>query len=698
MSAISLYNPLDEFQTYSVHYVMVACRTTVEAAAFTDTSQNVATLDAITKTPKLGMAIPYGQGSNAFLVMDTRRFSQFSVEKMEYEVLINGLQSGQGHGNLATKISMTVQDQSGIAFLNFLQYIMDEKLQTNFDGLVFMIRVIFVGVKNGVPTTVQDVTVPMMMIKMEVNLDIGKGTYNIEWLPYNNFNVSTNDRWMNIYTTQAMFSGDGTLGSLVQSLENNLNKASTDFYNKAKDIKAQQLGADGKPTRPGRQVIYMITLPEKWGVMKYSGTGVANATEPIWKKDTAITPGQAKDVHAAPLPGTRITSVLETLFRQVDDIALLGGGGAGVGIKSATDVTFYKFFTGISSNDDTITVHVDVVLFKIPNIIIETQEKLKASATVSDYYQKDLSDGTRIPKNYAEFNYNFTGKNKDILHFDMKLQDLNILFQRNLNLGPEAMQQIIDQSAAVSGVANKDGVQKPAVDLTSELISARAYDPILLPKDTKAELENFSLFTQMASPEKLAQQKRNLQDYTRNLSLFYAMCPIHAIMTIRGNPRIMDRFNAGTLLKHENAVTNNGASGNSATNLSIKSDYRAWFENNIIKSNTHTETAANGQTTEVTEFKQEDGSIVVDNVLGTDSYSAVPVFVKVNVKGPNRDFAGDFVSGTDFATEILTNNYYVVFRVTNHFERDNFTQTLELWSQNVFGSGKFDTKAKAKTV
>ena len=46
----SLYNPLDEFESYSVHYVMVATRTTEDAADFVSEDRNVqnATLKAIT--------------------------------------------------------------------------------------------------------------------------------------------------------------------------------------------------------------------------------------------------------------------------------------------------------------------------------------------------------------------------------------------------------------------------------------------------------------------------------------------------------------------------------------------------------------------------------------------------------------------------------------------------------------------------
>jgi hypothetical protein len=66
-----------------------------------------------------------------------------------------------------------------------------------------------------------------------------------------------------------------------------------------------------------------------------------------------------------------------------------------------------------------------------------------------------------------------------------------------------------------------------------------------------------------------------------------------------------------------------------------------------------------------------------------------PVFAKVNIMGPNIDLAtNDFVENADFATKLLIDNFYVVFKLTNSIQGGVFTQELELYSHNVFGRTK----------
>ena len=92
---------------------------------------------------KLGDPINYGNSDAAYLIIDTRRFSQFSIDNLKYEVLINGLQANQSHGNFATSLSFDVLDSVGISFINFIRWIMIDKMQTNYDGMLYMLRTIF---------------------------------------------------------------------------------------------------------------------------------------------------------------------------------------------------------------------------------------------------------------------------------------------------------------------------------------------------------------------------------------------------------------------------------------------------------------------------------------------------------------------------------------------------------------------------
>jgi hypothetical protein len=684
---LTLLNPLDKFQSYAIHHVIVACRTTQEAKDFTDESKNTPTLDAINQVKQLGEVVPYGNKDTAFLVVDTRRFSQFTVENMKYEVLINGLEKAGAPANLATSMTMTITDAVGISFINFLQWLMNEKMQTNFDGMIFMHRVIFIGHNvDGTTEVVQSVTIPMHLFNVELNLDYAKGAYTIEFMPNMNFDVSKHDRWLNISSASRFFTGKGTnsLGDMVNNFETQLNTASSDYFNKAQQL-LQTAGKTTTAKKFGRLVKYLITIPKEWEKFTFTGSGTANATETVFAKQIKakiaskkpVEPakvGTAKDTHLSVEPGLQITEVLDIMFGQVQAIADLGAGR-----KTTNSVVFYKHMVGITSDDESVVVHVDVVQFEVPNIV--PTEKVGQS---TDQFYTQLEDGSRVPKDFMEFDYIFTGKNKDILAFDMKMQNLTWLLASNLNLGPGAMG--MDENVV-------EGKPPADVDKKAELVSARAYDALLLPRNTADELTNFGKYTSLLTATKDKESIAAAQDYTRNLSMFYAMSPVTCIMTIRGNPLIMAKFNQSSFLEHVSATSADTKGGTSSTNNEAKSQYRSNFEAKILKDNMRTDSSGG----KIQEIVKEGGTFKVVNTLGKSNYSTAPVFVKINIKGPKVDFtSGAAIMGGDFAETLLQNNFYTVFKVTNKIEGHVFTQDLELYSHNIFGMDKISGPAPTR--
>jgi len=693
MAQTTLYNPLDDFATYSVHYIMLACRTTEEAKVFTaqpDTIEgqriNADTLAAIEKVKYLGDPIAYGDNPDiAYLVMDTRRFSQFQVERLKYDALINGVQATGSQGNLVTTVEMTIVDAVGISFINFLTWMMNVKMQCNFDGMIYMLRVLFVGHHtDGSTETVQTITIPMHLFKMELNLDYGKGIYNVEFMPNMNFDAQRHSRWLNINSASSFFSGAGgnTLGGVIDNFEAALNKRSEEYFNDANKAVGDTRSTN-KHGKFGRLVRYQISLPKEWRSYILQGWGTNAATETIFKKtlDDSETKkvketkkdentGKPIDVTVSVPIGTTITNVLNAVFKQVPEIAQLGNGRKTQG--QGGSVSFYNFLVGTTSDENTVIVHVDVIPFVVPNAIIEQQKKANSvSADDSDFYEKPLADGARLPREFIEFDYIFTGKNKDILNFDLKLQDLQWMLASNLDMG-----------AGVMGKKLEDGQKEGDIPVNpnSELITARPYDPLLLPKNTDAELKNFTQYSNLVLKSAEGQAIRSgHQDYLRNLSNFYAASPITCAITIRGNPLIMSKFSDSRFMPHIITATAS-STGVSTVNTQFQEQYRTDLEAQIVRDNT-TKTG--------TQLLQKDktGALVVKSITDRH-YANTPVFVKINIKGPNvDDKTGDMRSG-DFARTILENNFYVVMKVTNVIEGGRFTQDLELFSHNIFGRGK----------
>lgn len=678
-----LENPLDKFQSYSVHYILLACRTTVVAKDFASDTNAREALAAINSVDSLGAPVPFKRNTtDIFLVIDTRRFGQFTVESLKYDVYINGLQKGSSTSNLAADLSMTVLDSVGISFANFMQWLMDTQMKTNFDGLIFMLQVVFVGHKvDGTTETVQSETIPMHLNKMEINLNFAKGAYTLEFMPNLNFDVKRHGRFLNISTSTSYKSIDGTLGSIIDSLQKNLNTASEAYFN---SIQERTKSFTGGLVKLGRKVNYMITLPKNWPSFRTEsrstgGTGERNfakhlqdAQEKKAKEEQAKSgvngDGQIKDSYISVPPGISIPEALDIIFSTVPDIAKMGnfesqtiGDGA---------VKFFKYIVGLTSDDEIMTVHVDVVEFTVPNVFVNQTKTLnQISANEKEFYHIYEKDGVvvREPKDFIEMDYIFTGMNKDILEFELKIQDFQFLLASNLRIGDTAIDDVSDNPDAQGAIKKQTG---------EHLLYSREFDPMLMPLNTKAALDNLTKYTAfLKSAGEAQKQIEESQSYTQNLSKFYAGSPIIAILTIKGNPKIMHKFNVGTVLDHVPG---------DISNAQAKLSYRADLDERILKSingNDKTKASSAGA-----------GTFVIANELSPRSYATSPVFAKINIKGPNVDFKTGATVPGEFTTSVLSDNYYVVFKLTNNFTGHNFTQDLELYSHNIFGNNKLSTK------
>lgn len=670
-------NPLDAFQTYSVQYILLACRSTTAARSFAQDDQLTASLAAVNATKNLGDAVKFGTSiDDVYLILDTRRFSQFTVENLKYDVWVNGLHKGAAPPNLATDLSMTILDSTGVSFANFLQWIMDEKMQTNYDGMLFMLRTIFVGHhENGRSEVVQSETIPMHLMRMDVDLDYAKGTYLLEFMPNMNFDVSKNFRFLRVPTGAASQTGPGNqLGSLITNFQKNLNDLSAKYYDDVAKVSGPL----------GRKVLYQITLPKSWGSRVLGSSTVGNTTEVKHSSESAeANRARTQTINGDPViqdsfvdahPGMLITRYLDEVFRRVPEIAEYGNFKQ----KQQSDtgvVTFYKHIVGLTSDNDTVTVHVDVVEFVVPHLFVQKNQSTVQVDALENSYYTTLPDGPgrtkRVPRDFLEWDYIFSGRNDSILNFDLKIQEFQMLLAQNLQLGTGAMHSVSD------GERSKETAEQRAND--DSLLYLRKYDPLLLPLDSESALANYQQYYRKAT-ETTSKLIETEQRYLKNISMFYAGSPITAMMTIKGNPLIMHKFNIGKLLPHVTDVPRSQTPGKDSSSTSSSGaigvdKYREELENDILRLNPDLQ-------------KSADRFALVPSPLSVKSYAVSPVFARVNVYGPNVDFRTNEQKSGKFTSSVLSENYYVIFKVSNVFAGSVFTQELELYSHNLFGSQK----------
>ena len=328
-------------------------------------------------------------------------------------------------------------------------------------------------------------------------------------------------------------------------------------------------------------------------------------------------------------------------------------------------ITFYKQIVGITSSDTSLIVHVDVVEFRVPNVqalrtIANDKDAVSTSMqefvnvkTIKPSTKQDVGIGKVSPnentvKDFLEWDYIFTSKNDSILTFDLKLQDFNTLFHKNLRMGDGAIRESSDSAAT------------PKPSSVTESIFIREFDPVLMPENTAEALKNFrdsSMILKNRAEQGTTIQK--IQRYHQNLSAFYASNTSDVVMTIRGNPELFRKFNIGHVLKH--------------TEITDKTVYRKDLEDRIIRSN------PGGLS------KDKSGAFKLTS-LSEKTYATAPVFAKINIRGPNVDFLSNGGGGgkDDYSVTLFEDVFYTISKVVHIFNRSVFTQEITMGNFNIY--------------
>jgi len=690
----NVVNPLDNFSSHSVHYVILASRTTEDLRQFTDDSTAAATssLQAIDNCKQLGGVVSgaSSKSESVYLVADTRRFSQFMIENFEIDTRIAGFSvPGSNTPNaVGLEMKFTVLDSTGISFANFLQYMMDQKLKVSYDGMSLLIRVLFIGhTDDGKHKVVQSVGIPFIFKNIEIDLNEVKGVYTCKCIPLlgMNSNSNYNTKWTSIGTASSYFTGPGanTLGAVVQSFEDRLNDLSLKLYNNFNGVIQYPGQAPSKAPRFGRPVQYMITLPSTWQNFKFSGPTQGGATEinfqELLKQEEAsraaknakaqTTAAEAKESFVAVDPNLTITEILDTIFSQTIEVQKLANF---TGSKNSTDsIKFYKHLITVTSNDDNFTVHVDVVEFDVPNVLLA--EKKKDAVTADEKFFTIIpatatSASKKIPKNYLEYDYIFSGKNVDVLNLNLKIENLNLLLMQGTKIGESKLNTTADK-----GQKQEDGELSEEL---STIVGRGAKDPVTLRMLTAAERNNFSNLAANVKLEGDQTPQSVVQQYTKNLSDFYN-AGTQAKMTLRGNPKFLAGIILDGIPEHVNAISNTG-SGASRSNNEVKSTWRKGLETRLSNA---------GLSKSNDSFK----------VLTGPSFVTTPVFVKVNVLTRDVDFLSlDPAQGQkNFAKQLFSDNYYFLTGVKSKIENSKFTQECDMLHFSIYGHQ--DVTAKGQT-
>ena len=273
-------NPLDNFRSYSYQFVMTVAGTTeafrkmVGGGGAAGSTQPAPLLQAV-NTSNIGDQINI-EGERAYLLMDTRRFSQFAITNMSL-----GHIYGTGNPNNpsmpATTHTMTLIDTTGLSFVNMLMDIMRNKLQSSSASVFYLLAILFIGHDDeGNTETISTTYIPFSIMQLGFSFTSTGAIYEIAFveLQGGNYNQGTGTHnnylgTINSVTTQGRAN---TLGGLISSLEQQLNVNSFDMFQKYNNAVQAAGATNSNPTsnRFGKLVQYMITLPDGWSDFELS--------------------------------------------------------------------------------------------------------------------------------------------------------------------------------------------------------------------------------------------------------------------------------------------------------------------------------------------------------------------------------------------------------------------------------------------
>ena len=229
---------------------------------------------------------------------------------------------------------------------------------------------------------------------MDISFNFGtaESTYNLECMEIDGGGLSKQlAHLQNLYPVNSVGTKNksNTLAGLMQDLEERLNRASSDFYVKTKTLN----GAKGK------LVQYMITIPDEWANFVPTRAFKDLNPEQLYSKkpNKNVAKSERTRVHSVNLDNRteNICDAIKKILEACPDFLKLTSEAA----KKDGKGYIFRTVTNLTSSESVFTVHFDVYPVLIPK---------KLDGGIFPTSKESI-------KNLMEFDYIFTGKNKDIL-------------------------------------------------------------------------------------------------------------------------------------------------------------------------------------------------------------------------------------------------------------------------------------------
>ena len=502
-------NPLARFRTYSYHHFLIVADGMNTAQEIANQS-DIVVFNRDTRTNEDGTDIKerfsprfLGSEKNGYVVLiDGMKDIQFYINSAKWETII--APSGKTGGSktadtLEVDGQIIITEPYGIAFLEVLTNV-SRALGTDASGLIFILKTVFVGHRDdGQQEMISNVR-PFLFTMTDITavIDTGGSTYTMELVGVNNGTA----KLPQISRIAQGVSLEVTTGLNLATALGNLQIQINNKYDCFKIALAAQLAATNSPLdleADFRAVEYEIVADPAYHNVNYKAGGNLPTNASGDDEHRQITTGTSATVESA------IRAVMDS-SKQVKDDAL-------------------------SKNDEK-----KKFIYKIVSTIVPDPagDKLKVQYSVHRY--EVVTQVVGIPLDpiageFIEFDYIFTGKNVDVLEFDIKM-DMGLSFFYTISTADSIP---LGQKDVIFGKtqATSAGAQS-SVSTGDETV----VDPELSPPKIRTPL---FLGTSITDP--LIRNKADplsTASFDALLSRHAAFENVEATMKISGNPQLLD--------------------------------------------------------------------------------------------------------------------------------------------------------------
>lgn len=707
-----LENPLNEFTSYSYHFIMSVTDTTTAIGKMIDQSntripgaERNAYLSNILSCRRPGQKFDLGDGESAWLVLDTRRFSEYQIIAADTEH-VYGSGDPSNPTMPASMMNFQLVDSTGMSFFSMLMDLFRNQIKSARLSCYFLISIVMVGHRpdgSTQDTIVSVIHIPAILLLMQFSVDHRGSVYDMVFAENDGgasagtpMEVINSMGTVASITTSAVSEGSPLLGDLMQALEDSLNTKSIEFY---KNYRNEALKQQPGVTINGKLVQYMITVPSEWRGFKcsqaareenveqmYTIEGVLRGDASEEERDAYLEKAQIEEsgdstVSMSFAPNTTITQAVTQILMSSKEVLDLASEKR----RQEGNAILFKTVMTTTSDKNTYVIHVDVIPHLYPKAdglkVDKVDSSQPANSNIQPAAPTSVATGGDTPKNILVYDYIFTGKSSDILSMSIKfLPESTIAFDSGIDTGQNRASRV-SATAGNSTTNMQESASPPERTSGTYVPIVKANEPILPGiRSVGQKANNVDVNNESSTVNSARDETKAKQEYVISQAELHFISSMSLSMVIRGNPNILrkhaDRESKGGQPPHPTVLDSQQISSiNSSTNSAQE----------IFNSTVRSPLAASKGIYYQQYVKPKIESATSPAATDGPDIMTSPLFFKINIKVPNIDYKTGEVSLTDsgereplYTDKFFFNGPYLSTSIKTHFEAGNFTHEVTL--------------------